>query len=174
MSKIPYDLSKVKALVFDIDGVLSPSTVPMATDGEPQRMVNVKDGYALHLAAKCGFKIAVISGARPEYLRNRFTNLGIKDVYLDTMTKRPVMEKWMADNGLRAEEVIYFGDDIPDLPAMALAGLAVAPADADSTVKTKAGYIAVAKGGYGVAREVIEELLICQGYWLDEEKSYSW
>lgn len=166
MSKIDYDLGKIKGLVFDIDGVLSPSTVPMGDDGEPQRMMNVKDGYAMVLAVRAGLKLAVISGAHTPVVINRFRNIGISDVYIDTMDKLPVLRKWMAENGLQADEVAYFGDDLPDLAPMGAVGLPVAPADADTTVKSRARYITIAKGGYGVAREVLEEIMIYQGLWI--------
>lgn len=168
MSKIPYDLGKIKAVICDIDGVLSPSTVPMDPDGEPQRMVNVKDGYSLLLAVRYGLRIAIISGARTPYVANRFRILGIEDVFLNTLDKVPVLRRWMADRNLAPEEVAYIGDDLPDLGPMAIVGLPIAPADADTTVKTRALYITVAKGGQGAVREVVEQIMIYRGDWQKE------
>ena len=95
MSKIPYDLTRIKGVVFDIDGVLSPCMVPLGADGNPQRMANIKDGYALQLAVRKGLKLAVISGATGEGLRERFANLGISDVYLRAGMKKQLLEEWM-------------------------------------------------------------------------------
>ena len=79
---IPYDLTKIRAAVFDVDGVLSPSTVPMNDAGVPMRMVNIKDGYAMQLAAKKGLKMAIITGADTPSIAVRYNALGINDVYL--------------------------------------------------------------------------------------------
>ncbi len=89
MSKINYDLKQIKALVFDVDGVLSPSTIPLSPDGQPTRMVNIKDGYALQLAIKLGYKIAILTGAATEAIKVRFNGLGITDVFLKASVKFP-------------------------------------------------------------------------------------
>ena len=81
MSGINYDLSKIKGFVFDVDGVLSPSTIPLGEDGYPRRMVNIKDGYALQLAVKKGYRIAIITGGKGITIQTRFESLGIKDIY---------------------------------------------------------------------------------------------
>lgn len=174
MSKINYNLSQIKAIAFDVDGVLSPSTVPMAENGEPARMVNVKDGYAMQLAVKSGLKLCIISGARPEIIRRRYECLGMTDIYLGVSHKLPVLQKWMNDNGLSPQEVAFVGDDIPDMPPMKAAGLSVAPRDAAMEVKDIATFVSTANGGYGVARELIEEILRVQGHWLDDIKAFGW
>ena len=109
MSRINYDISRIRAVAFDVDGVLSPSTVPMADNGEPQRMVNIKDGYALQLAVRSGLHIAIISGARTENIRERYRMLGIEDIYLGASHKLPVLKDWMAAKGLNPEEVAFAG-----------------------------------------------------------------
>lgn len=174
MSKIDYNLNLIKGIAFDIDGVLSPSTVPMTSNGDPLRMVNVKDGYAMQLAVKCGIKIAIISGGRGESLEQRYRGLGIKDVYLGCDKKLPVLKEWMEREGLRPEEVAFVGDDIPDIPPMHAVGLPVAPRDGAREVKDIARFITAANGGYGVARELLEELLILNGHWLDDAKAFGW
>lgn len=174
MSKIDYDIRQIKAVVFDIDGVLSPSTVPMAANGEPQRMVNVKDGYAMHLAAKCGFNMAIISGGRGESITLRYKNLGLKDIYLSCGEKLPILKAWMQRHGLKANEVAFVGDDIPDIPAMKTVGLPIAPRDAAMEVKAVARYITSAEGGYGVARELLQEILSIRGMWLNDTKAFGW
>lgn len=174
MSKICHDLRSIKGIVFDVDGVLSPSTIPLGSDGVPRRMVNIKDGYALQLAAKCGLKLAIISGADSPGVRERFVGLGIKDVYMKAGQKLPVLNRWMEENGLIPSEVAYVGDDIPDMECMRAVGLAVAPDDAAFDIKRVAGYISPVKGGYGVARDLIEEILKVRGEWLDNAKAFGW
>lgn len=174
MSKIDYDLTKIKAFVFDVDGVLSPSTVPMGADGLPVRMVNVKDGYAMQLAVKHGYRIAIITGGKSDAIALRYKALGINDVYMGASMKLPILQKWMDDNRLAPDEVIFAGDDIPDHDCMKAVGLPVAPADADIDIKGIARYITPVKGGYGVARDVIEEVMKAQGEWMSTEKAFGW
>ena len=96
MSSIPYDLNKIRAFAFDVDGVLSPSTIPMSATGEPLRMVSIKDGYALQLASRLGYKLAIFTGGNTEAVRVRFEGLGIKNVYLGAAEKLPLLKEWMA------------------------------------------------------------------------------
>lgn len=171
---IPYDLTKIRAVAFDVDGVLSPSTIPMSSEGEPLRMVNIKDGYAMQLAVKKGLRLAIITGGNSEAVAVRYRNLGIDDVFLSASSKLPVLEQWMAANGLAPDEVAYIGDDIPDLPAMRAVGLAVAPADAAVEVKESACYISPAEGGHGVARDVLEQVMKARGMWMTHADAFGW
>lgn len=171
---IDYDLTKIKGIVFDVDGVLSPTVIPMYPDGEPMRMVNVKDGYAMQLAVKKGVLIAILSGARTRAVQVRFENLGVSDVLLGVPVKLPVFEQWMSTHGLKAEQVAYVGDDIPDLQVMHAAGLAVAPADAAPEVRQAAGYVSPCQGGHGVARDLLEQVMRAQGLWLDDHHAFGW
>lgn len=98
MSGINYDLSKIKGFVFDVDGVLSPSTIPLGEDGYPRRMVNIKDGYALQLAVKKGYRIAIITGGKGIAIQTRFESLGIKDIYTGASKKTPDIER-MVEQG---------------------------------------------------------------------------
>lgn len=168
------DFSRIRGVAFDVDGVLSPSTIPMHPSGEPMRMVNIKDGYAIQLAVKLGLPLVIISGARVEAVRVRFAGLGMTDIYLGAAHKLPVFRQWLAQHGLQAHEVAFVGDDIPDLPVMHEAGLAVAPADACPEVLEAAHHIAPCLGGQGVARYVIECILKAQGKWLHSEKAFGW
>lgn len=171
---IPYDLTKIKAAVFDVDGVLSPSTVPMNEAGVPVRMVNIKDGYAMQLAAKKGLKMAIITGADTPSIAVRYHALGINDVYLKASDKLPLLESWMEANRLSREEVAYVGDDIPDIPALRHAGLSIAPADAAVDVKDIVTYVSPVSGGYGVAREFLEQLLKAKGQWMSHADAFGW
>lgn len=174
MSKINYDLCRIGGVVFDVDGVLSPTVVPLGSDGNPCRMANIRDGYALQLAVRKGLKIAIISGASGDGLMERFNYLGINDVYLKAGFKRQVLEEWMERNGLLPEEVAYVGDDVPDRECMECVGLPVAPADAASDIHKVARYISPVNGGYGVARDVLEEILRAKRLWPYTDKACGW
>lgn len=174
MSRINYNLKQIRAVVFDVDGVLSPSTVPMSAEGVPMRMANLKDGYAMQLAVKSGLQLAIISGADVPSIRGRFGVIGLTDIFLGVGNKLPVFEQWIAAKGLKPEEVAYVGDDIPDLPVIRACGLPVAPRDAAHEIKAAAKFVTGATGGHGVARELIEEILKAQGHWLDNTKAFGW
>lgn len=174
MSKIDYDLIRLRAVVFDIDGVLSPATIPMSADGTPLRMVNVRDGYALQLAVKKGLKIAIITGADSKAIEVRYHGLGIADVFTKASHKVPILKEWMADNGLSAEEVAYVGDDVPDIQPMLAVGLPACPADASPDVKAVSRYISPVTGGYGVGRDIIEQILRAKGLWMSDAKAFGW
>lgn len=165
MKKIPYPLEKIKAVVFDIDGVLSPATVSVRDDGVPRRMANLKDGFAMCEAVKSGIKLAILSGAASPGMRERFERIGIVDFFEGQMDKLPVLKKWMDLHGFQPEEVAYVGDDVPDVAPMRHVGLAVTPADGSDDTKAVAAHITEAIGGHGVAREVLEQILRIQGSW---------
>ena len=126
---INYDLQKIRAIVFDLDGVLSAETITLATDGTPLRTVNIKDGYAIQLAIKMGLRIAIISGCKIEAVRKRYEGLGMEDIYLGAAVKIKVYEEFKQKYGLKDDEVMFMGDDIPDLEVMRLVGCPVCPAD---------------------------------------------
>lgn len=174
MSAIDYDLTKIKGIAFDVDGVLSTSTIPLSENGEPLRLVNTKDGYAIQLAVKRGLKLAIITGGTTKGVQRRFEGLGIKDVFMGSAQKLPVFEKWIMDNGLFPEEVIFVGDDIPDIPALMYAGLPCAPADAAPEVKAVSRYISRFEGGYGVGRDILEQVMKAQDKWMSDHIAFGW
>ncbi len=174
MSRINYDLKLIKGIAFDVDGVLSPATIPLHPDGTPMRMVNIKDGYALQLAVKHGYHIAIITGADSEAVRLRFAGLGIKDIFLKASQKMPCLEAWMKKYNLSAEEVAYVGDDIPDYEVMQAVGLSVAPADAAYEIKSIATYISPCRGGDGVGRDLIEQIMRVKGGWMSMSNAFGW
>lgn len=165
MSKTNFDLTKIRGLAFDVDGVLSPSAIPLDPDGVPRRMTNLKDGFAFREAVTKGLKIAIITGGVSDGVVERFDFLGVKDVFLGSRCKIEVFRKWMSDNGLTPDCTAYAGDDVPDCECMRLAALAIAPADAAVDAKAVANYISPQKGGDGVARDIIEQVLRAQGKW---------
>ena len=174
MSKTNYDLSQIKAFVFDVDGVLSPSTVPVYSNGEPCRMMNVKDGYAMQLAIKLGYKIAVITGAKSDLIKVRYNTLGLKDVFIGIENKIEIYNDWVVKNGLTHNQVAYIGDDIPDYEVMKTAGFACCPTDAANDIQLIARYISPYKGGEGCVRDVIEQTLKAQGVWMKSELAFKW
>lgn len=165
MSKIAYDLSLIRGIAFDVDGVLSPAVVPLGENGIPRRMANLRDGYAMVCAIKAGLELALISGADTPEVRARFRNIGITEQYLGTGDKLQWLNEWMEKHNLSPEEVAYCGDDIPDIAPMKAVGLPVAPRDAAPENKAVARFISTAEGGYGVARELLEEILKVKGQW---------
>ena len=173
MSTINYDLSKIKSFIFDVDGVLSPNSIPLSPTGEPMRMVNIKDGYAINLAVKHGYSVAIITGADTENIRLRFSRLGVKDIYMKSRVKIIDLNDYMQKTGFKPEEILYSGDDLPDYHVMEAVGLAVAPADAAPEIKGIAQYISHCKGGDGVARDVIEQVMKAQGNWMGDE-AFGW
>ena len=174
MSRTDFDLSRIKAFAFDVDGVLSPDTIPLHPSGEPMRIVNIKDGYALQFAAKMGYPIAIITGGRTEAVRKRFEGLGLNHVYMGAAVKIEIFKKWLDECGLRPDEVMYMGDDIPDLQAMRYVALPCAPHDAAWEVKQTAIYVSACGGGYGCVRDLIEQTLKASGLWMRDAKSFGW
>ena len=168
------DYSEIKGIAFDVDGVLSPSTIPLHPSGEPMRMVNIKDGYVIQLAVKHGLPLAIISGANVEAVRVRFEALGMTDIYLGSSMKLPILHKWLEKYNLSVSEVAYVGDDIPDLPVMRAVGVGVAPADACPEVLAAAQLVVPVDGGHGVARYMIENVMKAHGMWLDDKHAFGW
>ena len=171
---INYDLRKIKALLFDVDGVLSAETITMDAQGTPLRTVNIKDGYALQLAVKCGLHVGIITGANVQAIKVRFEGLGIQEVHLGCANKVAVYEDLLVRLGIRHEEVLYMGDDIPDYPVMRLCGCPCCPADAAPEIREASVYVSHLRGGYGWGRDVVEQVLRAQGKWMQDQKAFGW
>ena len=171
---INYELKKIKAIVFDVDGVLSLNTVAMDSEGVPVRTINIKDGYAIQLAVKLGLKIALMTGGRNEEIRKRYAYLGVQDVFLNCKVKLNTWDTYLKENNLQPEEIIYVGDDIPDYEIMQRAGCPCCPKDACADIKAISTYISDCNGGMGVARDIIEQVLRAQGKWLTSAKAFGW
>jgi 3-deoxy-D-manno-octulosonate 8-phosphate phosphatase (KDO 8-P phosphatase) len=165
MSNFKEDLMKVKAFAFDVDGVLSSQIIALHPSGEPMRTANIKDGFIMQLAVKLGYRIAIITGGNTEAVRKRYLNLGIEDVYTGVSEKLPVFERWIDKRGLKADEVLYMGDDMPDYPVMEKTGIPVCPKDAVEEIKGLCKYISDKNGGEGCVRDVMEQVLRAHGQW---------
>ncbi len=174
MTNFKEDLTRVKAFVFDIDGVLSLQTINLNSFGVPNRTINLRDGYALQLAVKKGYRIAIISGSNSKEYRKRLKLLGITDdVYLNSRSKLEHFNNFLKKYDLDRSEVLFMGDDIPDYQVMKHAGVPVCPADADSEIKNIALYISDKRGGEGCVRDVIEQVLRLHNNWMDKE-AFTW
>lgn len=171
---INYDLSKIKAIIFDVDGVLSTETITLAPDGLPMRTVNIKDGYAIQLAVKHGLRIAIMTGANVDSIRVRYEGLGVEDIYLGCSVKINTYKVFLEKYGLKEEEVMYMGDDIPDLEVMRCVGCPVCPHDAAWEIQEASIYVSHRTGGTGCGRDVIEQVLRAQGKWVMDEKAFGW
>jgi 3-deoxy-D-manno-octulosonate 8-phosphate phosphatase (KDO 8-P phosphatase) len=155
----------IKTFVFDVDGVLTDSFLSILDDGQMVRQMNIKDGYALQLAVKQGYRIVILTGGNSEAIRNRLNRLGITDVFLKVDNKREKLNEYVTEHKLSMDEVLFMGDDIPDYNVMQVAGLACAPADAAPEIKHISQYISPVKGGYGCVRDVIEKVLKLNNHW---------
>lgn len=169
-------LHHIKAFVFDIDGVMTNGVFQVGADGKPVRNLNSKDGYAIQLAIKKGFTVAVISGGSCEGVKASLKRLGLTDIYMRAAHKMDAWNDLLAvyeHQGLKAENILYMGDDIPDYHLIQEAGVGCAPADAASEIRAMAQYVSPKKGGQGCVRDVIEQTLKLQGNWMLDE-DFSW
>lgn len=171
---INYDLTKVRAIIFDVDGVLSSSTIPMHPSGEPMRTVNIKDGYAIQLAMKSDLRIAILTGGNTQSVRKRYEGLGVTDVYMACAVKIETYDEFLLKYGFSDEEVLYMGDDIPDYEVMKRCGCPCCPADACSDIKEISLYVSRFNGGEGCGRDVIEQVLRAHGKWMNSAKAFGW
>ena len=169
MSKINYDLTKIKAFIFDLDGVLSPVSIPVHPSGEPMRTINVRDGYAMQLAAKKGYTLGIITGGDSASIQMRFTSLGFNYIYTKAKDKIIDFRSFLQKTGLELEEICYVGDDIPDYEIMQIVGLPACPADAVHEIKEISRYISPVAGGAGVGRDIIEQVMKVQGKWMQDD-----
>lgn len=155
----------IKVFVLDIDGVLTDGMLHVQEDGELLRRMNIKDGYALQLAVRKGYKVWVISGGKTNAVKNRLDKLGVKEVYIDVKDKVSLLSQKIADAAVSKNELLYMGDDMPDIAAMQLCGLKTAPADAVSDIRNIVDYISAFNGGAGCVRDVIEKVMKINGHW---------
>lgn len=155
----------IKTFIFDVDGVLTNSTLLATEEGHLLRQVNIKDGYALQLAVKKGYNVWIISGGSSEAIKVRFQNLGLTEVHIKVKDKKALLQQLVEKHNLPLDTALYMGDDIPDYAVMQMCGLPTAPADGCTEVKAVAKYISPASGGEGCVRDVIEKVLKLNNDW---------
>jgi 3-deoxy-D-manno-octulosonate 8-phosphate phosphatase (KDO 8-P phosphatase) len=161
---------QITTFMFDVDGVMTDGTILVLGNGDMARSMNTKDGFALQLAVKKGYRFFIVSGSSPSAVERRMNNLGIVNVYFEIRDKKSFVVQLMEEQGLQSEEVLFMGDDVPDLAAFDAVALACCPADAVADVKNAAKYISPKAGGKGCVRDVIEKVLKCRGDWDTDEK----
>jgi 3-deoxy-D-manno-octulosonate 8-phosphate phosphatase (KDO 8-P phosphatase) len=167
------DLKKVKALIFDVDGVLSFDTMVLDEQGVPIRTANVKDGYAIRNALNMGYHIALITGGNLDRVRVRYENLGVEYIYMGVRDKLECLADFLGKTGIAAEDALFMGDDLIDYQIMKAVGVPVCPLDAVSEIKEISMYISDKKGGEGCVRDIIEQVMKAQDTWINEH-SYFW
>lgn len=155
----------IRTFVFDVDGVLTDGMLVLTEEGHMLRSMNIKDGYAMQLAIKKGYKVWIISGGRSEAVRLRLNKLGINDVHIGIESKKEVLHEIAVASKTAYDSVLYMGDDIPDYAAMQLCGLPCCPNDAVAEIKSVSKYISPLIGGQGCVRDVIEKVLKLNGDW---------
>ncbi len=165
MSFFKEDLRKIRAFVFDIDGVISTNQVILHASGDMMRSVNTRDGFAMKVAIESGFRVAIISGARSESLRGRFRDLGTEDVFLGSVDKLTDLHRFATKYDIAFGQILYMGDDVPDLNPMKAVGMPTCPNDAANEVLAVSRYISNYPGGHGCVRDVIEQVMRSQGLW---------
>lgn len=155
----------ITTFIFDVDGVLTDGTVLVLENGLQARRMSIKDGFALQMAVKNGYRVLIISGGNSLQVQQRLEYLGITEVHMAVRDKKTLILDYCKKNNLKKEELLYMGDDLPDIPAMDAVGLPTCPADAVIEVREKAKYISTLKGGDACARDVIEKVLRQNGHW---------
>lgn len=155
----------ITTFIFDIDGVLTDGSVLVLENGLQARRMSIKDGFALQLAVKSGYRVVAVSGSSPSPVIDRLNKLGITEVHMPVLDKRSFVASYIEENKLIKEEVLFMGDDLPDLPVMSIVGLSTCPADAAPELIEVAGYISPINGGYGCVRDVIEKVLRSNDHW---------
>lgn len=167
MANLLEKFNPIKAILLDVDGVLTDGSVTLVPGGEQVRKMHTKDGYILQLAVKKAYEIAIITGGKSQDVKRRLNGLGIEKVYLSSSNKLAVFEEFLIETDLTPEECMYMGDDIPDYEVMQKVGLACCPADACEEIKRIAHYITQANGGEGAVREVVEKVMKIQNNWFE-------
>ncbi len=166
-------LEHINTFVFDVDGVFTDGSVLITTQGELLRKMSVKDGYALKTAIQKGYQVLIISGGTNEGVRERLKDLGVTDIHMGTHQKAQPLKDFMTLKSIAPENVLYMGDDLPDIPAMHLVGLPTCPQDAVQEIKAISKYISHRNGGDGCVRDVIEQVLKVRGDWYGNYDAYN-
>ncbi len=167
------ELKRVKAFVFDVDGVLSKDTSPLNENGDPVRTANVKDGFAIRNAINFGYPVAVITGGYIERVRLRYEKIGVKHYYDSARNKVECLNDFLKKTGIEAENVLFMGDDLVDYTVMKKAGIPVCPNDAVPDIKAISKYVSKINGGEGCVRDIIEQTLRAQENWFTENMLYN-
>ena len=165
MQNFKEKLNNITTLIFDVDGVFTDNKVLVMENGEVVRNVHSKDGYAIQLAIKKGYRLVILSGGNNIAIKNLLAKSGIQHLFINQHDKLQCYKDYIYSNNISDEEVLYMGDDLPDWEVMSRVGVAVCPNDAATEIKNICKYISSQKGGEGCVRDVIEQVLRVQGNW---------
>src|SRR5687768_14123965 len=157
---------QVKTFVFDVDGVLTDGTILLMENGLQARKMHIKDGLALQMALKNGFKVVILSGSYSEPVVKRMHYLGLTEIYCAIKNKKAFLDEYLDNQNIDWNNILFMGDDLPDIPVLQKAGLSCCPADAIQEVKDVSKYISPLNGGNGCVRDVIEKVLKINGAWI--------
>lgn len=167
-------MPKITTFMLDVDGVLTDGSITLMPNGEAVRKMNSRDGYAIQLAVKKGYRVVVITGGSSQLVKDRLTALGVQDVYLKAYDKLDVYEEYMMIHDLNPEEVLYMGDDLPDYEVMSRIGIPTCPANAATEIREISTYVSPINGGEGCVRDVIEKVLRSQKKWFNGKEDLQW
>ncbi|MDO4757748.1 MAG: HAD-IIIA family hydrolase [Rikenellaceae bacterium] len=165
MGNFKEDIARIEAMIFDVDGVMTDGRIIPNGEGDFLRCYNCKDGYALAYAIRHGYRVCVITGGYGKILERRLQMLGMKDYYIDCMDKISTLRAYIEKYNLNPENVLYMGDDIPDLECMQAIGMPVCPADSAPEVIECSRYVSEFEGGRGAVRDIVEQVLRARGDW---------
>lgn len=165
MGNFKEDIARIEAMIFDVDGVMTDGRIIPTAEGDFIRCYNCKDGYALAYAIRHGYRVCVITGGYGKILERRLRMLGMQDFHIDCMDKITTLREYMAKYNLKPENVLYMGDDIPDLECMREVGMPVCPADSAVEVLEVSRYVSQFEGGRGAVRDIVEQVLRARGDW---------
>ncbi len=165
MGNFKEDIARIEAMIFDVDGVMTDGRIIPTAEGDFIRCYNCKDGYALAYAIRHGYRVCVITGGYGKILERRLRMLGMQDFYIDCMDKISTLREYMKKYNLNPENVLYMGDDIPDLACMREVGMPVCPADSAAEVIECSRYVSEFEGGRGAVRDIVEQVLRARGDW---------
>jgi 3-deoxy-D-manno-octulosonate 8-phosphate phosphatase (KDO 8-P phosphatase) len=158
-------LEAIRAVICDVDGVLTDGGILLGSDGAETKRFHVWDGTGIKYLLRSGIEVAFLTGRKSAVVARRAEELGVSHVRQGAKDKLPAYEALAAELGLADEAACYVGDDFPDIPVMRRVGYAVAVADAREEVRAVADYVTHARGGQGAVRELAERLLKAQGKW---------
>ncbi|MDH5632013.1 MAG: 3-deoxy-manno-octulosonate-8-phosphatase KdsC [Gammaproteobacteria bacterium] len=164
--------SKVRLVLFDVDGVMTDSSLFIGDDGQEYKAFNSKDGHGIKMMQRTGIDAGIITGRTSEVVRHRVRDLGIKHVFQGCADKLPVYEQLIKDLGISADQTAFVGDDVVDLPIMLRAGLAICVADGHALVKQHSHWVTPTNGGRGAVREVTEMMMFAHGKYSSTMEQY--
>lgn len=158
-------LKGITTLIFDVDGIMTDGSILLTPEGEALRAINTKDGHAMARAVEAGFNLMAITRGSSKTIEAGLSRLGFKEVALQVLHKAEKYEELKEKYGFEDHEVVYMGDDIPDIEVLVKAHVAACPADAVHEVREVCNYISPFNGGRGCVRDVIEKVMKSQDKW---------